>query len=37
MSLLLAPGDMPASQLRALQIRLRIEALERALPDARRR
>jgi hypothetical protein len=36
-SMLLAPGDMPASQLRALQIRLRIEALERALPDARRR
>jgi hypothetical protein len=32
-SMLLARGDMPAEQLRALRVRLRIEALERALPD----
>jgi toxin CptA len=32
-SMLLAPGDMPAGQLRALRARLGIEALERALPD----
>jgi hypothetical protein len=32
-SMLLAHGDMPAGQLRALRARLRIEALERALPD----
>jgi hypothetical protein len=36
-SMLLAPGDLPASQLRALSVRLRIEALERALPEAGRR
>jgi hypothetical protein len=35
-SMLLAAGDLPASQLRALAVRLRIEALERALPEARR-
>jgi hypothetical protein len=34
-SMLLASGDLPASQLRALAVRLRIEALERALPEAR--
>lgn len=37
-SMLLAPGDLPAGQLRALCVRLRIEApteaLERALPEA---
>jgi toxin CptA len=32
-SMLLARGDMPAGQLRTLRARLRIEALERALPD----
>ena len=32
-SMLLAHGDMPAEQLRTLRARLRIEALERALPD----
>jgi hypothetical protein len=36
-SLLLAPGDLPASQLRALSVRLRTEAVERALPEARGR
>ena len=36
-SMLLAPGDLPAGELRALAVRLRIEALERALPDTRRR
>jgi hypothetical protein len=35
-SMLLAAGDLPASQLRALAVRLRFEALERALPEARR-
>ena len=34
-SMLLAAGDLPASQLRALAVRLRFEALERALPAAR--
>jgi hypothetical protein len=37
-SMLLAPGDLPAGQLRALGVRLRIdgpiEVLERALPEA---
>jgi hypothetical protein len=33
-SMLLARGDLPAGQLRALCARLRIEGLERALPDA---
>lgn len=33
-SMLLAFGDLPAGQLRALAVRLRIEALERALPEA---
>jgi hypothetical protein len=33
-SMLLTPGDLPAGQLRALIVRLRIEALERALPEA---
>jgi hypothetical protein len=32
--MLLAPGDLPPSQLRALAVRMRIEALERALPEA---
>jgi len=32
-SMLLARGDMPAGQLRALRARLGIEPLERALPD----
>jgi len=32
-SMLLARGDMPAGQLRALRARLGIEGLERALPD----
>jgi hypothetical protein len=36
-SMLVAPGDLPPSQLRALAVRLRIEALERALPEARPR
>ena len=36
-SMLLAAGDLPASELRALVVRLRIEALERALPEARPR
>jgi hypothetical protein len=36
-SMLLVHGDMPAEQLRALCVRLRIEALERALPEARTR
>lgn len=36
-SMLLASGDLPPSQLRALAVRLRIEAVERALPEARRR
>jgi hypothetical protein len=36
-SMLLAPGDLPASQLRALAVRLRIDVLERALPDVRPR
>ena len=36
-SMLLIRGDMPAGQLRALRVRLRIEALEQALPDARTR
>jgi hypothetical protein len=35
--MLLATGDLPASELRALAVRLRIEALERALPEARAR
>lgn len=35
-SMLLAAGDLPASQLRALAVRLRIEAQERALPESRR-
>jgi hypothetical protein len=36
-SMLLTPGDLPAGQLRALRVRLAIQALERALPEARRR
>jgi hypothetical protein len=36
-SMLLAAGDLPPDQLRALAVRLRIEALERALPDTGRR
>jgi hypothetical protein len=36
-SMLLATGDLPASELRSLAVRLRIEALERALPEARAR
>jgi hypothetical protein len=36
-SMLLVRDDMPAGQLRALRVRLRIEALERALPDTRTR
>jgi hypothetical protein len=36
-SMLLTDGDLPPDQLRALAVRLRIEALERALPEARRR
>ena len=36
-SMLLTDGDLPRDQLRALAIRLRIEALERALPEARGR
>lgn len=35
-SMLLTAGDLPASQLRALAVRLRIEASERALPEAGR-
>jgi hypothetical protein len=35
-SMLLAAGDLPASQLRALAVRLRFEAPERASPEARR-
>ena len=33
-SMLLVRGDMPAGQLRTLRVRLQIQALERALPDA---
>jgi hypothetical protein len=33
-SMLLTVGDLPPDQLRALAVRLRIEALERALPEA---
>jgi hypothetical protein len=33
-SMLLSAGDLPPDQLRALAVRLRIEALERALPEA---
>jgi hypothetical protein len=36
-SMLLRPGDLPASDLRALVVRLRVEALERALPEVRAR
>jgi hypothetical protein len=36
-SMLLLRGDVPAGQLRALCVRLRIEALERALPEVRTR
>lgn len=36
-SMLLAPGDLPPIQLRKLAVRLRIEAVERVLPEARRR
>jgi hypothetical protein len=36
-AMLLARGDIPARQLRALAVRLRIEAVERALPEARTR
>jgi hypothetical protein len=36
-SMLLVGGDMPAEQLRALRVRLRIEALEQALPSVRAR
>lgn len=36
-SMLLVRGDIPAMQLRALCVRLRMEALERALPEARKR
>jgi hypothetical protein len=36
-SMLLVRGDVPAGQLRALRVRLQIEALEQALPDARTR
>lgn len=36
-SMLLTDGDLPSDQLRALAVRLRIEALERALPEARSR
>jgi len=32
--MLLTDGDLPPDQLRALVVRLRIEALERALPEA---
>lgn len=33
-SMLLAAGDLPAGQLRTLGVRLRIEGLKRALPEA---
>jgi hypothetical protein len=33
-SMLLTNGDLPPGELRALAVRLRIEALERALPEA---
>jgi len=33
-AMLLARGDLPVGQLRALAVRLRIEAVERALPEA---
>ena len=33
-SMLLAPGDLPASELRALSVRLRIDGAGRALPEA---
>jgi hypothetical protein len=33
-SMLLVHGDMPAGQLRGLCVRLRVEALERVLPEA---
>ena len=36
-SMLLTEGDLPPDQLRALAVRLQIEALERALPEVRRR
>ena len=36
-AMLLACRDLPAGQLRALAVRLRIEAVERALPAARTR
>lgn len=36
-AMLLARGDVPAGQLRALVVRLRIEVVERALPEARTR
>ena len=36
-AMFLARGDLPAGQLRALAVRLRIEAVERALPEARTR
>ena len=36
-SMLLVRGDLPAGQLRALRVHLRIEALERALPESRTR
>jgi hypothetical protein len=33
-AMLLARGDLPAGQLRAVAVRLRIEAVERVLPEA---
>jgi hypothetical protein len=36
-AMLLSCGDLPAGQFRALAVRLRIEAVERALPEARTR
>jgi hypothetical protein len=36
-AMLLARADLPAGQLRALAVRLRIEAVERALPEPRTR
>ena len=36
-AMLLARGDVPAGQLRTLVVRLRIEAVERVLPEARTR
>ena len=36
-AMLLARADLPAEQLRALAVRLRIEAVERALPEAPKR